>query len=214
MPTGDKTSRQIQAHDGMSKRVLWLYGLHTILWNVFFLVGYYLLPEGFMRGSPQAAVAELASRPETFWPELGLTLLFNLGMVTALGIVLNFNQVRGVPVGYLIPIVLGIVGGLFVGTNSFVADDLSRYSVREGMALGLTIGGLEMFGYILVIASTVGFGIYQYRSWWRWSGEWKPTKVMNLRDVRLSKRETLSLVIGILLILVGAYRETMMAMDL
>jgi hypothetical protein len=115
----------------------------------------------------------------------------------------------------LIPLILAVTGGLVVGTNSFVSDDLDRYAnVREAMALGQTIGGLETLGFILVIVSTVKFGVYQYRSWWRWSGQWKPAKVMRLRDVRLSRAETLCLALGILLLMVAAYRETVMAMSL
>jgi uncharacterized membrane protein SirB2 len=82
------------------------------------------------------------------------------------------------------------------------------------MALGISIGGVEMLAYILIIASTVSLGVYQYRSWWRWSGEWKPTKLMNLRDVRLSRSEMLCLTGGILLLIFAAYRETQLAMTL
>ena len=205
---------QIQAHDGVFKRILLLYGLNALLFNICFVFAYYLLPEGFMRGSPQMAGGEIVAKAESFWPQFGLTLLFNLGMTTV-AIVANFNQVKGFPAGYLFPLVLAVTGGLIVGTNSFVADDLDRYSnVREAMALGQTIGGLETLGFILVIASTVKYGVYRYRSWWRWSGEWKPAKVMNLRDVRLSRQETLCLVMGILLLIIAAYRETAMAMSL
>ena len=205
---------EIQAQDGVFKRILLLYGLNTLLFNICFVFAYYLLPEGFMRGSPQMAGGEIVAKAESFWSQFGLTLLFNLGMTTV-AIVANFNQVKGFPAGYLIPIVLAITGGLIVGTNSFVADDLDRYSnVREAMALGQTVGGLETLGFILVIASTVKYGVYQYRSWWRWSGEWKPAKLMNLRDVRLSRQETLCLVMAILLLVIGAYRETVMAKSL
>lgn len=197
---------------GVLHRVLWLYGLHGLLSNFFFLFGYFLLPEGFMRGLPQMAAAEWVARATGFWPQLGLTLLFNLGVAAPLGVVCNFQAVRGFPAGYLIPIVLGITGGLVAGTNSFLASDLSNYSAREGLALGLSIGGLEMLAYILIVAATVPFGVYQYRSWWRWGREWKPTKTMNLRDVRLSREEWVSVAIGVGLLIVAAYRETLMAM--
>lgn len=196
----------------MFHRVLWLYGLHGLLSNTFYLFGYYLLPEGFMRGSPQMAAGALVAKATSFWPQLGLTLLFNLGVVAPLCVVCNFQAVRGFPAAYLIPVVLGITGGLVAGTNSFLASDLSQYSAREGMALGLSIGALEMLGYILIIAASVPFGVYQYRSWWRWGREWKPVKTMNLRDVRLSREEWISVAIGVGLLVVGAYRETLMAM--
>jgi len=200
-------SAQIQTQNSVFKRILWLYGLSTLLFNASFLVGYYLLPEGFMRGSPLMAAGELVASAESFWPQFGLTLLFNVGLITVFGVGANLQQVRNFPAGYLIPIFLGIGGGLVVGTNSFIASDLSRYSVRDGMALGLSIGELEMLAYIITIASTVKFGIYQYRS----LVDWKPTKVKRLRDVRLSQQETLCLIIAVVLLIIAAYRETAMA---
>jgi len=205
----------IQTQDRVFTRILWLYGLFTLLFNICFVFAYYVLPEGFMRGGPQMVAGEIVTKAESFWPQFGLTLLFNLGIFATIAIVANFNQVKGFPAGYLIPIVLAGTQGLIVGTNSFLADNLDRYSnVREAMALGQTIGGLETLGFILVIASTVKYGVYQYRSWWRWSGKWKPTKLMNLRDVRLSRQEIVCLVLGILLLIIAAYRETVMAMNL
>ena len=200
-------SAQIQTEDSVFKRILWLYGLFTLLSNASFLVGYYLLPEGFMRGSPLMAAGELVASAESFWPQFGLTLLFNVALIIVFGVGANLQQVRNFPAGYLIPIFLGIGGGLVVGTNSFIASDLSRYSVRDGMALGLSIGELEMLAYIITIASTVKFGIYQYRS----LVDWKPTKVKRLRDVRLSRQEILCLIIAVLLLIIAAYRETAMA---
>ena len=198
-------------NESVWNRIVWLYGLHTILWNLFFAISYYLLPEGFMRASPHVAVGRTVAEVRSFPGEFGLTLLFNLGVVTVLGVVLNCNQVRGFPVGYLIPISLGLISGLILGTNSFAASDLSRITARDGLAMGITIGGLEMMCYIFVIAATVKLGIYQYRSWWRWSGEYKATKAMRFRDVRLSRQEVLCLICGVVLIVLGAYNETMMS---
>lgn len=195
-------------------RILWLYGLYTLLSNAFFLIGYYWLPEGFVRNSPQTSAGRVVVEAQTFWGQFGLTLLFNLGVIALVSIVMNFNQVRSVPVGYLYPISLGITSGLITGTNSFLASDLVQYNVRDGMALGLSIGNLEMLGYIFVIAATVRYGVYQYRSWWRWDQEYKPVKVMNFRDVRLSAPEIVCLAIGVLLVIIGAYRETLMAFSM
>jgi hypothetical protein len=165
-----------------------------------------------MSTSPQTATGEIAATPETFWAEFALALLFNLGFTAALALVLNFNRVRGFSVGFLVPVYLGIVNGLILGTNSFLKSDLSDYGAREGMALGLTIGGLETLGFVLIVASTVRYGVYHYRSWWRWSGKYKPIKTGRLRDVRLSKAEVTCLIVGIVFLIVGAYRQTTMAM--
>jgi len=194
--------------DGVGKRAMILYGLHTVLNNGSYLFGFYLLPQGFMRGSPQVAVGGAVAEASAFWSQLVLTVLFNLVLMSGLAVILNLNRVKTLPAGYLIPIVLGITGGLISGTNSFAASDLTRYNAWEGMALGLSIGGLEMLAYVLVVAATANLTVYQYRSWWRWSGEWKPTRVRSFRDLRLTRSEALTLAGAVLLLLAAAYKET------
>ncbi len=206
-----ETPAPLLTQDSLVKRVLVLYGLYTLLNNAAFLAGYYFLPEGFLRGSAVTNAGQLVASQSSFWGQFAMTLLFNIGWMVTLIILANLNQVRGFPAGYLLPITLGIVGGLIVGSNSFVSSNVDQYSAREGLALGNSIGGLEMLGYLLIIAATVRFGIYQYKSWWRWSGEWAPTKLMSIRDLRLSGREWLTVAAGLLLIILGAYRETLMA---
>ena len=194
--------------DGVFKRAMWLYGLHTVLNNGTYLLGFYFLPQGFMRSSPQVGVGGMVAQANSFWSQLVFTLLFNLGVMVAIIVLCNLNRVRTVPVGYLIPIVLGITGGLISGTNSFAASDLTRYNAWEGLALGLSIGGLEMMAYVLVVAATANLTVYQYRSWWRWSGEWQATQVRRFRDLRLTRSEAVTLGIAVLLFLIAAIKET------
>jgi len=201
----------LQQNVSVFKRVLLLYGAYMLLNNSAYLIGYYFIPEGFMSGSPQAAAARVVDSAGSFGMEFALTLVFNLGMVALLAILANTNQINGFPTGYVYPLFLGVIGGLVAGTNSFVASDLTKYTVWEGMALSLSIGNLEMLGYICVIAATVKLGIYQYKSWWRWTGKWKPIKTGRLLDVRLDRFEVGVLIIGIALVLFAAYRETLMA---
>jgi hypothetical protein len=207
---GARGSARLGGQDHVLKRFLWLYGVYALLNNASYLFGYYLLPEGFMRGSPQAAVGRAAARPESFWGELAVTLIFNLGWMAILAFVLNLNQVNGFPTGYILPVSLGISSGLIAGTNSFIASDLTQYNAWEGMAMGLSIGGLEMAAYILVLAATADLAMYQYRSWWRWSGEYKPVKIRSFRELRLTKGEVIALVLALLLLLLAAVRETLM----
>jgi hypothetical protein len=198
--------------DGVLKRALWLYGLHTVLNNGTYLLGFYLLLQGFMRAGPQVAVGRIVAQENSFWSQLGLTLLFNLVLMSGLAIVLNLNRVKTVPAGYLIPVVLGITGGLVSGTNSFASSDLTRYNAWEEMALGLSIGGLEMLAYVLVVAATANLTMYQYRSWWRWSGEWKATRVRSFRDLKVTRSEALTLAVAVLLLLAAAYKETALSL--
>lgn len=205
---------QVHISGSVYSRILWIFGLTTLLSNAAYLIGYYWLPEGIMRSSPQTAGGQVVLTAQSFWGQFGLTLLFNLGVTAVIAIVLNFNQVKGIPVGYLYPFFIGISGGLIAGTNSFLASDLTKINVHVGTSLAHSIGGFETLGFIMIIAATVKFGVYQYRSWWRWSGEWKPVKVMNLRDVKLSKAEIACLVTGVLLVVLAAYRETLLGFNM
>lgn len=188
-------------------RVLWLYGLYSLL-NLFsFLLGYHFLPEGFLRGSPYAAIGSFVATAPSFWGEFGLTLLFNLGTATVVCALTNLQQFRRVPIGYVVPVVLGIVSGLISGTNSFAASDLKQFNAWDGMALGMGIGGIEMLAYVLVISATARIGLYNYESLAQWQGE----KLKSLRDIRFTAQEVFCLGLGIAMIVFAAYRETLMA---
>jgi len=196
-----------QVKENVFKRVLWLYGLYSLL-NLFsFLLGYHFLPEGFMRGSPYSAIGSFVATVSSFWGEFSLTLLFNLGVVIVVCILTNLQQFRHVPVGYIVPVVLGVVSGLVSGTNSFTISDLKQFNAWDGMALGMGIGGIEMLAYVLVISATANIGLYNYESLKQWQGE----KLKTLRDIKLSMSETFCLGFGISMIVFAAYRETVMA---
>ncbi len=201
-------SNRLTTREDVLKRAIWLYGLLMLVSNAVYLFAYYFLPEGFMRGSPPLAAARFAATG-IFWSEFARILLVNIGWVVVIGVLLNLVQIKGFSFGYLFLLVQGLVANLVSGTNSFVSSDMSQFNVREGTALALSIGGLEMLGYTLAIASTVGLAVYNF------SGllQWKPTKVMNLRDIRLSRAEVLCLIAGILLLIFAAYRETLMVVN-
>ncbi len=186
--------------DGVLKRAFWLYGTQTIVTSAAYLAGYYLLPEGLMRGAPSMSIVEAAfAGANTFWQTMGVFLLYNMVMMGSLVVVANLIAcVRGLSVGFLIPILLGMNAGLVSGTNSFLASDVTAYNAWEAQALNLSIGGLEMLAYVLVAAATANLGLAQYRSWWRSSGEWKPIR-RSFCDLRLTRAEVLTLAIAVLL---------------
>ena len=47
------TSTQHPQTDGVFKRAMCLFGLYTLLNNGMYIIGFYFLPEGFMRRSPK-----------------------------------------------------------------------------------------------------------------------------------------------------------------
>jgi hypothetical protein len=192
--------------ENVFKRILWLYGLRTLISNISLLAGYHLLPEGIFRGaSPFAA---LVARQSNFWLHFGETIIINFSFI-AFGVGMSLFMYReGIPFGYGIPIATGIFGGLILGSNSFM-DDLSRYSVLEGLVRGYSIGELEVLAYIFIIASTAGISIYMDTTPW-YSLKTKMVKVKNFRDIRLSRQEWIVLLIGIFLLIIAGYNETML----
>jgi len=187
-------------------RGLLLYGTYNLVHNLAYLVGYYSLPSGFMKGSHSAAIANQVARASGFWGEFGGTLLMNLLVMGSICVLLNLQRVRTVPLGYLVPLFLGLTTGLFLGTNSLVAVDLTGVPFLAGTATGLTIGGAEMLGYVCLIAATARLSIYQRQTWWRSSERF--VRVRSLRDLRLTAGEGAVMALGLLLIVLAAFRES------
>jgi hypothetical protein len=151
-------------------------------------------------------VGEWAAAGGTWRGQFVRTLAMNLGVVCGLCATLNLQRVRGFSLGYFVPISLGVVSGLILGTNSFVGMDLRSVPFLAGTAHGMTIGGAEMLGYVLVTAATVRLGIYRRETWTRWNDRFE--RVGRLKDVRLEWAECVALVLGIGLVIVGAWRES------
>ena len=190
------------------KRVLWAYGIYVTISLVAFAIGYLLLPEGALRGSAITIWGEVAAQQTSFWLEFLVIIGFNLGIASLIGIVVNLQRVNGLPAGYVFIFVQGILSGIVAGTNSFVSQVISPYTL-EGWLVALRIGYLEFFGYVCIVAATIGVGLRDYTSWLPWKA--KEIKVKSWRDIRLSRQEIIWLVIGILLILLAGYNETVLA---
>jgi hypothetical protein len=159
-----------------------------------------------MKGHPASLIASRVAESPGFWSELASTLVVNLGFMGSICVLLNLQRVRATPLGYLVPVFLGLTTGLFLGTNSLAAIDLVGVPFLAGTATGLSIGGAEMLGYVCLIAATARISTHQRQTWWRW--EEKFVRVRRLRDIRLSPAESLVLVLGVLLIILAALRET------
>jgi hypothetical protein len=192
------------------KRVLWAYGINVMLGLVAFAVGYLFLPEGALRGSPITIWGAVAAQQTDFWSEFLATIGFNFGIASLIGIVVNLQRVNGLPAGYVFIFVQGILAGIIAGTNSFVSQVISPYTL-EGWLVALRIVYLEFLGYVCIVAATVGVGLRDYTSWLPWKA--KESKVKSWRDIRLSRQEIIWLVIGILLVLLAGYNETVLALS-
>lgn len=190
------------------RRAAWAYLIYAVLLLAAFAVGYFLLPRGVLRGTPWTAAGAAAATPSSPGAQLLLTVGFNL-MFALLGVAMNLQRVRGFPAGYLLVFAAGIGSGLVAGTNSFVQQVISPYTL-EGWLVALRVQHVEMLGYTLIVASTIRVGLNEYSSWL--PGKAKEQPIQHWRDIRLSHRELAGVAAGIALILFGAYNETVLAL--
>ena len=65
--------------------------------------------------------------------------------------------------GYVFILAAAIVSGLIAGTNSFTSQVISPYTL-EGWLIALRIQHLELLGYTVIVASTIGLGLQDYGS--------------------------------------------------
>jgi hypothetical protein len=105
--------------------------------------------------------------------------------------------------------VAGIISGLIAGTNSFVVQAISPYTL-EGWVIALRIQHLELLGYAVIAASTVGIGIRDYSSWLPWKA--KEVEIQNWREIRLSRQEVVGIVTGVFMVLLAGYNETILGL--
>lgn len=146
------------------RRVLWAYLVYGFLNLLSFAIGYFLLREGALRNSAYTALSEVAAGQTGPFGQFVSTVGINLAAAFVLGALLSLQRVNGFPLGYFFLLWGGAVSGLIAGTNSFVVQAISPYTV-EGWLVALRIQHLELLGYAVIAASTIGLGIREYTSW-------------------------------------------------
>ena len=188
-------------------RITWGYMIYIGLVLTSFAVGYFLLPRGALINTPWTAFGVIAATPESPLAQFLATIGFNLAFVLLLGVGLNLQRVRGFPAGYIFIFSAGVVSGLIAGTNSFASQIISPYTI-EGWLVALRIQHLELLGYTIIVASTISIGLMDYSSWLPWKA--KEIKIQSWSDIRFTRHEIIGIVVGIALILIGGYNETVL----
>lgn len=189
------------------RRAAWAYLIYIVLLLAAFGMGYWLLPRGFLRGTPWTAAGEAAAAPSGAAAEFLLTAGLNLAFAS-LGAAMNLQRVRGFPAGYLLVFTAGVGSGLVAGTNSFVQQVISPYRL-EGWLVALRVQHVELLGYTLIVASTIAVGLTDFSNWLPWKAN--EQRIQGWREIRLNRSEIGGIAAGIALILLGAYNETVLA---
>ncbi len=147
------------ASDRVFVRFVSLLMLTMLIFLGFWMIGYYLLPEGILRGKFASAALVGDSAADTFIAEFSRIAVVNLMMLAPI-VAGNFIfKHKEIPLGYVIPVIWGGIYALIIGTNS------TSIAMPERMSPSLMIltrsGLYEISAYVLAAAAT--FGISAYR---------------------------------------------------
>jgi len=182
------------------RRFMWMWVLSFSIFFLVWVASYLALPQGVLRGKlpGTALLGEDIDIVSTFLK----IFLFNLivgGIVFSL---CNLFRVGNVPLGYVAIWGQILIFGLLKGTNSFIYP----YESMSASFLGFLRTGLwEFTSYILMTCSTIDFAIYRQESWI----SNKVTKIKQWNDVKLNKVEKITYFLGVSVLLLSAFLETL-----
>lgn len=146
-------------HDDPLVRFVALWVVCAVLFVAAWYVGYYLLPEGLLRG--KSAASALPEYAESVWAEFLTIFGWNLAVALLVVAANTFRSVR-TPLGYLVVAVNWVQGGLVWGTGSLLVGT-GRFAPSLSVAFGRS-GLYELTAYVAVAVATRGVMVWHQRS--------------------------------------------------
>ena len=195
----ERIGRYVNHDDVLVRFVsLWLVvaGVFTVAW----ILSYYLLPQGLLRGGSPAATADYAGSVSREF----LTLFGWNVAVSLIAVVANTLRSLNTPLGYVIQVVQAPrygatwgTGSLAIGTGERIAPSLAVLVERSGP--------MEITAFVAIVVATRGVMLWHQESGPRWREEFE--RVRSPSDWVLTRREWTLLAGGYLLLAVACYRE-------
>jgi len=135
-------------------RFLSLLTLTVFIFLVCWVVGYYLFPEGILRGKFAGAALAGDTAAGTFIAEFARIAAINLIMLIPILAGNRIFKYKSIPLGYVIPLLWAGIYAMVIGTNSTSIPMAERLAPA---IMVLTRSGLyEISAYVLVAAATFG----------------------------------------------------------
>ncbi len=193
---------RVLQHERLIVRTAGLMAVAALLFMAAWYAGYYLLPEGILRGRTAMAPAGSGVAPSVLREWLGMA-LWNVTVPLALIVAGNvLLRINGYPLGYLPPLFNVVMYGLIIGTNSYTIPMPTR--MAPSLAVLGRAGPYEFAGYLLVAAATSTLSCWEIRRFMRSN----PERVAE--RPALSRGQWLAVGAGIAVILLAAWREAAM----
>jgi len=185
-------------HKRLHVRFLALYATASPLFVLAWILSYYLLPEGVLRGRTGAHFLAGTRAASTFLGEWSRILFINITIGGLFIIVPNLiRSAGGYPLGYYVPLGWAMLYAGLLGTNSFGLP-IPGGRLPPSFAVLVRSGPYEIAAFILLAAATYPISKYQIK------GRWPRQKLEPLvphAGSCLSREERLGLVVAILVLL-------------
>lgn len=131
-------------------------------------------------------------------------IIFNIIIAGGIVFAANLFRIRWFPLGYLVIFIHWTSYGLFLGTNSFDIDQGTKIAPSLVHLLH-SPGFFEITGFTFIAAATINLYIYHQETFFQMNAE--KTRQWTLK--RLKSEEIVCLFLGIGLIFLGAYKESL-----
>lgn len=153
--------QRLLVHRRLAVRYASLLALGLLVFALAWALGYWVLPEGVLRGRNAAAALAGESAASSFFAEWGRLLVVNVFMGSLILLANGLLRVNGCALGYLIPLMWFGLYGLTLGTNSF-AIPLPVRMAPSLVVLGRS-GLYELAAFTLAATATSDLSRYALR---------------------------------------------------
>jgi len=154
-------------------------GLCSALFIVSWFMGYYFLSEQILRNKLGAA---LLAGKDVLYGRIAMEFIriFIINALIAVFLIAlpSFLQSHKISLGYYMPILQGILYGVFLGTNSFTIPSLAR-KIYPSISVLTRSGPYVLIAYILIASVCYRLGRYNI------TGKWPKSKVIRIRYNKL-----------------------------
>lgn len=195
-------------NDNVFKRIGWLYISFFLIFNIFMLASYFLLPEGILKG--KHPLINLLDTPPNLWASTIQMFTYNLipaFLLMASSLIAQQSKLingKYIPISYYAFWALILNFGVILGTWSFYSNKPAEtlfQRIFHTFDIYHNSGLIEISAYILVVAVS-----YRFTLWY--SDGKNIVSSRKIKEINLEKEEKVILFLAFLLLFTGALIES------
>ena len=199
--------KKLLSSDRIIIRFLGLYLLSLIFLLLSWIIAYYFLPEGLLRG--KTVLSNLAGEKAASSLMIEFFKIFSLNLIAFSVIVLGnyILKVKYFAFGYLVPLAWTIIYGMTLGTNSFAIPMVEK--MAPTLRVFLRSGPYEMMAAVLLAVATDCISINRSSSFFK-----KAEPISQHERGKMQKENWLAAAISLLILAAAVFREAYMIFQL